>query len=149
MKTIHFLNEEETEIVRSGRWLALQNMPESQLRSKRGRIEPERPFYNKDTQYLGNISVNDKELFWPVIDYTAEQLRSMIPSVVTMRQARIYLSRMDLLQSVEVQVQAMGEEAVLSWEYAQEVDRGNMFVKGLNFTDEQLDVMFLEASKIQ
>ena len=80
----------------------------------------------------------------------------VVPSVVTMRQARIALSRAGLIAQVEQALTAMegqaGEEARIEWDYSSEVHRNKPFVIGLGaavgLTDAQIDELFITASGI-
>jgi len=71
-----------------------------------------------------------------------------VPTVVTMRQARVYLIRQGMLDAVNAQVEALGAEAVATWEYSQTVERDNAVLQLMGYTDEQLDTMFTEAAKL-
>ena len=75
----------------------------------------------------------------------------IIPQVITMRQARLQLLEVGLLDDVEALV-ALDRKSQIEWEYASEVYRQSTLiesVKGaLNLTDAQIDNMFVEASKL-
>ena len=75
----------------------------------------------------------------------------IIPQVITMRQARLQLLEVGLLDDVEALV-ALDRKSQIEWEYASEVYRQSPLieaVKGaLNLTDTQIDSMFIEASKL-
>ena len=75
----------------------------------------------------------------------------IIPQVITMRQARLQLLEVGLLDDVEALV-ALDRKSQIEWEYASEVYRQSPLiesVKGaLNLTDAQIDNMFVEASKL-
>lgn len=80
-----------------------------------------------------------------------------VPESVTMRQARIALSRTGLIPAVEQALEVMqgqeGEEARIEWEYSQEVYRNKPFVIQLGATlglsEEQVDELFISASGIE
>lgn len=80
-----------------------------------------------------------------------------VPQVVTMRQARISLSRAGHLAQVEQLLAAMegqaGEEARIEWEYSQEVHRNKPFVvqigAGLGLTSAQIDELFIAAAGLE
>lgn len=80
----------------------------------------------------------------------------VVPASVTMRQARIALSRAGLLPSVEEALATMegqaGEEARIEWDYSSEVFRHKPFVVGLGaaigLTGEQIDELFITAAGI-
>ena len=80
-----------------------------------------------------------------------EPLPEPIPEVITMRQARLQLLEVELLDDVEALV-ALDRKSQIEWEYASEVYRESSLiesVKGaLNLTDIQIDNMFVEASKL-
>ena len=75
----------------------------------------------------------------------------IIPQVITMRQARLQLLEVGLLDDVEALV-ALDRKSQIEWEYASEVYKESPLiesVKGaLNLTDTQIDNMFVEASKL-
>lgn len=76
-----------------------------------------------------------------------------IPSVVTMRQARLALLQAGILSLVESAIASMESPAAqIEWDYSQEVNRGQPLVgqlaEALNLTSDQLDNLFLEASKL-
>ena len=75
----------------------------------------------------------------------------IIPQVITMRQARLQLLEVGLLDDVEALV-ALDRKSQIEWEYASEVYKESPLiesVKGaLNLTDIQIDDMFIEASKL-
>ena len=112
-----------------------------------------------DTEPLG------KELYAKAIsgDYGAiqpyvepEPLPPAIPTVVTMRQARLALLQAGLLSLVQSAIASMEspakEAAEIEWEYSQEVQRNKPFVQmlgtSLGLTEEQLDNLFLLASTL-
>jgi hypothetical protein len=74
-----------------------------------------------------------------------------IPQVITMRQARLQLLEVGLLDDVEALV-ALDRKSQIEWEYANEVYIQSPLieaVKGaLSLTDKQVDAMFLKASKL-
>ncbi len=75
----------------------------------------------------------------------------IIPNSITMRQTRLYLLSLNLLDEVEAFV-SQNQAWQIEWEYANEVLRTNQLItamqNALNLTDEQVDTMFLEASKL-
>ena len=81
---------------------------------------------------------------------------TQIPSVVTMRQARLALLQSGMLSQVEIAIDAMEspskEAAKIEWEYSQEVQRNKPFVQALGsslgLTSDQLDDLFLLASTL-
>lgn len=75
---------------------------------------------------------------------------SKSPSSVTMRQARLALLSNNLLDTVNSMLTT--SESKINWEYATEVYRNSTLVSemqtALNLTDEQVDNLFIEASKL-
>ena len=75
----------------------------------------------------------------------------IIPQVITMRQARLQLLEVGLLDDVEAFV-ALDRKSQIEWEYASEVYMQSPLIKAakgaLNLTDAQIDNMFVEASKL-
>ena len=75
----------------------------------------------------------------------------IIPQVITMRQARLQLLEVGLLDDVEALV-ALDRKSQIEWEYASEVYKQSPLIKAvkgaLNLTDKQIDEMFIEASKL-
>lgn len=79
-----------------------------------------------------------------------------IPGEVTMRQARDVLIDTDMIDQVEAAIDAIADplakrKARNAWEYSSAVQRGNgllaQLAPALGLTSEQLDNLFLEASK--
>ena len=75
----------------------------------------------------------------------------IIPQVITMRQARLQLLEVGLLDDVEALV-ALDRKSQIEWEYASEVYIQSPLIESvksaLNLTDAQIDNMFVEASKL-
>jgi hypothetical protein len=77
-----------------------------------------------------------------------------VPSVVTMRQARLALLGAVMLADVELAIDAMPEAqrsaARIEWDYSSEVHRDKPFVAALaaalGLTDELLDELFIAAA---
>ena len=92
--------------------------------------------------------------FGPIAAYVAPP--AVIPTVVTMRQARLAMLDAGILTSVSDVIAAMtgptGEAARIEWEYATSVDRGSALVTGLsaslNLTSVQLDSLFTTAATL-
>ena len=80
----------------------------------------------------------------------------VVPSAVTMRQARLALLGAGLLDDVDAAINALPspqkEAARIEWEYAQEVQRHNGFVSVLapmlGMTAEQTDNLFIVAAQL-
>ena len=75
----------------------------------------------------------------------------IIPQVITMRQARLRLLEVGLLDDVEALV-TLDRKSQIEWEYASEVYKQSPLIEtikgALNLTDMQIDAMFVEASKL-
>jgi hypothetical protein len=79
-----------------------------------------------------------------------------IPSVVTMRQARLALLKQGLLSNVDVAINSLSEpqksQVQIEWEYSQTVERDRPFVSllgtALGLTDTGLDELFTLAATL-
>ena len=80
-----------------------------------------------------------------------EYEKSLIPKTITLRQARLYLLSIGLLDDLE-NIINQNRAYQIEWEYANSIERDTPLVKilgqTLNLDDEQIDNMFMEASKI-
>lgn len=80
----------------------------------------------------------------------------VIPTEVTMRQARLALLGANLLASVDAAIAALSEPAksaaLIEWEYSSAVQRHNGFVSllapALGLTEGQLDDLFIAAAQL-
>lgn len=83
--------------------------------------------------------------------YLADKAKALVPQSVSMRQARIQLLRAGLLDEVN-QAVASNQEWAITWEFATEVRRDDPMIaavqEGLGMTDDQIDSLFIEASKL-
>lgn len=81
----------------------------------------------------------------------AEPPKEPIPETITMRQARLQLLKLDLLDDVEALL-VDNREAKIEWDYASELHINHPIVQSLseslNLTREVLETMFLDASKL-
>jgi len=86
---------------------------------------------------------------------TALPPQPQTPQSVTMRQARLALLGIGLLDDVDAAIAAIPDPvqrtaAEIEWEYAQTVDRNSPFTQqmavGLSLTAEQLDALFTQAA---
>lgn len=84
-------------------------------------------------------------------------LINVIPSVVTMRQARLALLSTGFLDDVNAVLNAIADEsqrqaAIVEWEYAATVDRDSKLVtnlaSALQLDNQQLDELFISASQL-
>lgn len=94
---------------------------------------------------------------WEVINMTQEEIdnyrKSKVPQVVFMRQARLALLEVNLLDNVDQIISLLPEpmqsEAKIEWEYATEVRRDwptlNQIAQYLNLTSEYVDDLFILA----
>ena len=86
-----------------------------------------------------------------IAEYTEPVYPMVIPSSITMRQARLYLLSKDLLDNVEALV-STNKAWQIEWEYSHEVLRSNQLIQALQSAlglfDTDVDDMFLEASKL-
>ena len=94
---------------------------------------------------------------WSVREFTPEELQTRRESMaVSQRRARRALLQLGLLSQVETAINALPEPeksaALIEWEYAQEIRRGNALVQSLapalNLSEEDLDNLFAAASQI-
>lgn len=94
---------------------------------------------------------------WTVRDLTPGELKARVPTVVTMRQARLALLQVGLLNQVETAIAAVEDpvqrQAVqIEWEYAIEVDMTHPWVQhlatALSLTEAQLDDLFNLAATL-
>ena len=73
----------------------------------------------------------------------------VIPIVISMRQARLQLLALNLLDSVNSAISTMSQAAQIEWEYATEVRRDNPLVSALatalNMTDLEMDDFYKQA----
>lgn len=80
-----------------------------------------------------------------------EPVSEPVPQVIAMRQARLQLLEVELLDDVEAFV-ALDRKSQIEWEYANEVYRQSPLIElvkeAMSLTDKQIDDMFLSASKL-
>ena len=92
-------------------------------------------------------------IFW---EPEAESPPTIVPQVVTMRQARLALFGAGLLPQVEAAIDALTEPARtaarIEWDYSSEVHRNKPFVQSLataiGLTGAQLDALFIQAAAL-
>lgn len=94
---------------------------------------------------------------WQVTELSPEEIqanqKALVPSSVTMRQARLALLGAGLLASVDAAIDSLTspqkEAARIEWEYATEVQRSSGLVQmmgaSLGLDDAALDALFIEA----
>jgi hypothetical protein len=79
-----------------------------------------------------------------------------VPQSVTMRQARLALSRAGKLDDVQAAIDALPEpdktEALIEWDYSNAVERNRDFVQmiglAIGYDSEELDELFIQAEKL-
>jgi hypothetical protein len=85
------------------------------------------------------------------IELKKEYEKSLIPKTITLRQARLYLLSIGLLDDLE-NIISQNRAYQIEWEYANSIERESPLVKilgqTLNLDDTAIDNMFMEASKI-
>lgn len=100
-----------------------------------------------DTE-VGGVLVTKAE---QEVKYLADKAKALVPSEVTMRQARLALLDAGLLASVNTLLSA-DERAKIMWEYATHVYRNEPLVLSMQqatgMTDLQIDELFVAASKL-
>ena len=84
-------------------------------------------------------------------DEIVEYRKSQVPQSITPLQAKLQLLKLGLLDEVEALVTG-DRTSQLYWEYASVIERDNeillMMAEQLGLTSEQVDEMFIEASKL-
>lgn len=84
-------------------------------------------------------------------DEIVEYRKSQVPQSITPLQAKLQLLKLGLLDEVETLV-AGDRTSQLYWEYASIIERDNavllLMANSLGLTSEQVDKMFIEASKL-
>ena len=121
----------------------------------------EPPEYNPATQLVEEaipIQVGDQwTQQWAVRALTPEELKARVPTIVTMRQARLALLQAGLLSQIEAAIAAIedaGQRQAIQteWEYAAEVDMTHPWVQSLasalGLTEVQLDDLFTLAATL-
>lgn len=102
-------------------------------------------------EHVDSISAKDlSNLNNYLLSLESETDYKVVPNSVTMRQARLALLSKGILDTVDSVLVDQSDK--ISWEYATEVYRNSPIVSKLqtelNLTDEVLDTLFLEASKL-
>lgn len=107
-------------------------------------------------QYLG-VGIGwlwTKERGFYSLDIIPQEPINPVPQMVSMRQARLALLEVNLLDNIEQILNSLSEpmqsEAKIEWEYATEVRRDwptlNQIAQYLNLTSEYVDELFILAS---
>ena len=86
------------------------------------------------------------------IEPIAPEPANVIPTTVSMRQARLALLQAGLLDAVNTAINQGGEADKITWEYATEVNRSDSLVVNmalaLNLTESSLDNLFTVAATL-
>ena len=114
----------------------------------------------KITRNKQNLEITEEEWInssyslkgWTEGEYIEIINKINIPLSITMRQARLILLKYNLLELVNNAISTMNETARITWEYSFLVERNSHLFSGitttLGFTEEQVNNMFIEASKL-
>lgn len=109
------------------------------------------PLYDEITHDLVEATPVGGKQQWMLVEVSPEEAearrRARIPSVVSIRQARLALYEAGLLDDIEQLVQSLGATAAIEWEYAQFVERNHPLVGALGLSEVELDELFLSASQ--
>lgn len=97
----------------------------------------------------------EEEIEWDNMEaqYLIDSQKIVVPQTLTPRQIRMQLTNSGLRQQVEDMVANSNDYALKDWwEYSIDYNRDNPILKDmatqLGLTDEQLDTMFIEASRL-
>jgi hypothetical protein len=115
------------------------------------------PSYDTATEKL----VGPQEIGGGFVGYVVESLtpeeieaayQATIPTVVTMRKARVYLVRNNLLDTINSVVASQGQEAIETWNTSHEVQRTNPLLNYVldsqGYSELDKDQMFIDADKL-
>ena len=123
-------------------------------------------FKNSNNEVFAYETLEERNKFGAsdLVQMTEEEIQAhlnpvvpvVIPSKVTMRQARLALLQAGLLDDTEALIASLegpeGQAARIEWDYSSEVWRNKPFVVSLGsqlgLDDEQLDALFIAASQI-
>ena len=86
-------------------------------------------------------------------EYLADKNKVQVPPIITPRQIRMQLTNSGLRETVESIINSSTDFELKDWwEYSLDYDRGNSiliaFATQLGLTEEQVDAMFIEASRL-
>ncbi len=112
-------------------------------------IDKTKKEYELFPQFLDGHTFLEYDNGW--VTQPPEEASILTPTSLTMRQTRLYLLSLDLLDDVE-SIVSQNKAWQIEWEYANEVLRTNQLIGALqnqlNLTDTQIDNMFIEANKL-
>lgn len=100
-----------------------------------------------------DAKIGDK---WENGQFVTPPVVEAVPVSVSMRQARLALHKQGLLPSVELAITSLSEptksNVEIEWEYATTIERDwpafTMLASAVGLTDEQVDQLFIDASKL-
>ena len=108
-------------------------------------------FYSTDAK-TGKVTEAIHYLTQEEKDAIAEASKPVIPSTVSMRQARLALLQSGLLETVNTSLSGGSDADKITWEYATEVRRDDALVTNLsaalNLKESDLDNLFTLASSL-
>ena len=117
------------------------------------------PDYDNNTQRVSEILPIKKDGKWykeyEVISLTEEELqnnkRSLVPTSITPRQARLLLFDIGKLDDIEACLES-DRRSKIEWEFANEIQRDSYLItkigSALGLTPEQIDDIFISANKL-
>lgn len=93
---------------------------------------------------------------WDGTSFTTPGARVVVPSSVTMRQAKLALRRAGMLAAIDAAVAAMpgdeGDDARIEWQYGKDVERSSPLVASMmpmvGATPSQIDELFILAATL-
>lgn len=104
----------------------------------------DRIVFNVETGVASTVALTQQE-----IDALPGDAPAPVPTVVTMRQARLALLQNGLLQQVDTAMLSADQSAQIEWEYAQGVEMGSPLVASmrdaLGLTDDDILGLFAIA----
>lgn len=119
------------------------------------------PEYNSETQIIEELEPALQngvwQQVWNVRDLTPEEKKARVPESISRRQAKqllIQLGQIELIQNIINATEDPIEKQLLQswWDDSQTFERHHPTVIGMNsllgWTEEDLDIMFIEASKL-
>jgi len=115
-----------------------------------------RPLYDERTQRLQQSEFYQVDGHWQM-HWLVVDLPPRVPDAVTMRQARLALLGVGLLDAVEPALAAIPDPvqrraAEITWEYSAEVQRDNPLISalaaGLGLSPQQVDQLFIAAATL-
>jgi len=108
--------------------------------------------------YEGDLYDGDREATQEEIKvHEVLRAKAMVPKIITMRQARLQLLSLGLLDDVEAVIENIADTNTkrtvqIEWEYAKDVERNSptilLLANAVGMDDEALDNLFIEAVKL-